>query len=132
MSEGLAGGHPGAPCHFSWVHNNEAAEAGRNVNAYATTLDDMTGDKQSVSWGVFPLMGEDALYVRSDGGGGFGDPIAREPEALVADVALGAISKNVAADVYGVVLRDGTVDEVATKARRASICESRLAREAAE
>lgn len=132
MSEGLSGGHPGAPCHFNWVHNNEAAEEGRNVNAYATSLDAMTGEKQSISWGVFPLMGEDALYVRSDGGGGFGDPLAREPAALAKDVALGAVSEQVAADVYGVVLRNGVVDDAATEARRAAIREGRLSVEAAE
>ena len=132
MSEGLSGGHPGAPCHFNWVHNNQAAEEGRNVNAYATTLDAMTGEKQSISWGVFPLMGEDALYVRSDGGGGFGDPLAREPEALAKDVALGAVSAHVAAEVYGVVLRDGAVDADATEARRAAIRADRLGAEAAE
>ena len=53
----------------------------------------MTGEAETISWGVFPLKGEDALYVRSDGGGGFGDPLEREPARVQADVEAGMVSE---------------------------------------
>ena len=51
--------------------------------AFAQSLPDMMpGEREPVSWGVFPLMGKDALYVRWNGGGGIGDPLERDPEAV--------------------------------------------------
>ena len=127
MSEGLGGGYAGAPCAYRWVHNNEAGEAGRNVNPFPTSLDEMTGEAETISWGVFPLRGEDALYVRSDGGGGFGDPLEREPARVQADVKAGMVSEGAAATVYGVVMANGAVDEEATRVRRETLRTARLA-----
>jgi N-methylhydantoinase B len=134
MSDGLGGGLPGAPCNFRWVHNNEAAEDGKNVNPFAASAEEMTGEQQSISWGVFPLMDKDVLYVRSDGGGGYGDPLEREPEKTARDVREGAVSAEVAHKVYGVVLDGaGEVDEAASAAARDAIRAARLGRpEAAE
>ena len=89
----------------------------------------MPGAKQPVDWGVFPLMGEDALYVRWNGGGGFGDPVSRPVENVQEDVAGGLVSTAFARDVYGVVL-DQTgreVDTPATEQRRAEIIALRTA-----
>lgn len=132
MSDGLGGGYPGAPCSYRWVHNNEAAQEGRKVNPFATSLEEMTGDKESISWGVFPLMDQDALYVRSDGGGGFGDPLEREPDRVLSDVQTGAVTEASARAVHGVVLDGyGSVDLAATESERQAIRRARLAGEAA-
>src|SRR5690606_28804921 len=58
---------------------------------------------------------------------GFGDPLAREPERVAADVAAGALSADAANRVYGVVLHSGAVDALATDARRAQLLQERLA-----
>ncbi|HEY0920024.1 MAG TPA: hydantoinase B/oxoprolinase family protein, partial [Devosia sp.] len=56
------------------------------------------------------------------GGGGYGPPAARDPERVRKDVRAGLVSQERAASVYGVVLRaDGTVDDAATRARRADM-----------
>jgi N-methylhydantoinase B len=52
------------------------------------------------------------------GGGGFGDPLLRDPERVLSDVAQGLVSVHGAQRDYGVVIRDGTVDAQATAARR--------------
>lgn len=132
MSEGLGGGYAGAPCAFRRVRNGETARAGANVEPHPLSLEEMTGVKEAVSWGVFPLRGEDALYARSDGGGGLGDPLARPPERVRADVEAGAVSAAVASGVYGVVLADGAVDAPATESRRRSLRAARLAPAAGE
>jgi N-methylhydantoinase B len=61
----------------------------------------------------------DAYMMQSGGGGGFGDPIGRDPELVAEDVREGYVSAAVALDVYRVVLTaGGEVDVDATQARR--------------
>ena len=62
----------------------------------------------------------DAITIRAGGGGGFGPPEERDPEAVAHDVRQGYVSLAVARDVYGVVLHPRTlaVDETATAERR--------------
>lgn len=65
---------------------------------------------------------------RLGGGGGYGDPIEREPAAVAADVRQGLISTSVVRDVYSVVLDDGEVDEDATDKARRQARQARLDR----
>ena len=55
------------------------------------------------------------------GGGGWGDPMSRDPEAVRQDVLDGKVSAEAARDSYGVVLRPGSleIDLEATRQRRA-------------
>jgi N-methylhydantoinase B len=60
--------------------------------------------------------------MHTGSGGGFGDPLERDPEQVAADVREGFVSANRAREVYGVVLTDdGRVDGAATAAVRASL-----------
>jgi N-methylhydantoinase B len=52
------------------------------------------------------------------GGGGCGDPAHRAPGAVLEDVAEGYVSPEAARLVYRVVIADGAVDRVATRALR--------------
>ena len=61
----------------------------------------------------------DVVRVVGAGAGGYGDPFTREPGLVLADVARGFVSPEQAREAYGVVLRDGAVDEAATRALRA-------------
>ena len=57
----------------------------------------------------------DAFRTRSGGGGGFGDPYARDPARVAHDVEEGYVSPAAAARDYGVVLTsEGAVDATAT------------------
>jgi N-methylhydantoinase B len=67
------------------------------------------------------LQPGDVLDIRSAGGGGRGDPRERESWRVAQDVARGYVSQESAERDYGVVLRDGVVDEAATAARRAAM-----------
>jgi N-methylhydantoinase B len=61
----------------------------------------------------------DAYMMQSGGGGGFGDPMERDPELVAEDVRQGYVTSKVAHNVYGVVLNsNGGVDLAATKLRR--------------
>ncbi len=65
----------------------------------------------------------DAFMMQSGGGGGFGAAHRRAtPQQVARDVRLGYVSRDMARETYGVVLRaDGTTDEPATAARRAGM-----------
>jgi hypothetical protein len=62
------------------------------------------------------------------GGGGFGDPLDRDPEAVLTDHGRGWVSLKAAESLYGVVLgRDKkSVDAAATDQRREELRRERL------
>jgi len=63
----------------------------------------------------------DVISIRTGSGGGWGNPLERNPAHVLDDVRNGLISPVVARDVYAVVIRKGLweVDEAATEALRA-------------
>jgi len=63
----------------------------------------------------------DVIAVSTPGGGGFGDPFTRDPEAVWRDVGLGYYTPSQARDLFGVVLLEESkgVDAAATAALRA-------------
>jgi N-methylhydantoinase B len=108
---------------YVWVH---APQQAHNIGRFAQGLDEIPGEDEPISWGVFPLMGDDALYVRWNGGGGIGDPLDRPPEMVATDLAAGVISRRAASEIYGVVETAGTVDQNATAANRKELRQARL------
>jgi N-methylhydantoinase B len=99
---GLKGGHPGA-----------------HAANYLRTK----GDEQEVLPGKFMrtfLRGESYRAVLA-GGGGWGDPLNRDPELVLQDVIDEKVSIEAAKKDYGVVIdAAGEIDMVATKQRRAA------------
>jgi N-methylhydantoinase B len=62
----------------------------------------------------------DVYAHRTAGGGGWGDALERDPEAVARDVVDEKVGAAAARELYGVALRDdGTVDDDATTALRA-------------
>jgi N-methylhydantoinase B len=67
-----------------------------------------------VSTARFDLEPGESFHHLAGGGGGFGDPLEREPERVVDDVLDGYVSAEAAARDYGVIVAsDGswTLDE---------------------
>ena len=75
---------------------------------------------------AFPLREGDAVVLRSAGGGGWGDPLVRDPEAVLGDLRLGYITVEDARDVYGVVLKYGALEAAATSAARERLRKARV------
>ncbi len=65
-----------------------------------------------------PLSPGDRVRVQTPGGGGYGDPFTRDPEAVAEDVALGRYTPEQARDLFGVVLAGHEVDVEATQTLR--------------
>jgi N-methylhydantoinase B len=74
----------------------------------------------------FRLLEDDVLVLQSAGGGGYGDPLERPPEAVARDVREGYVSRQRGRERYGVVLReDFSVDAAATEALRRELAARR-------
>lgn len=54
-------------------------------------------------------------------GGGYGDPLKRDPQRVLSDVLDGYVSSQTAQESYGVVIVDGHVDDAATAERRTAM-----------
>jgi len=78
---------------------------------------------------AIPVKQYDLILFRWGAGGGYGDPLDRDPEAVLRDLNVNAISLSTAERVYGVVLKpDGmAIDFEATRRKRELIREARLA-----
>lgn len=73
----------------------------------------------------FKFKEADVLCLRSGGGGGFGDPLEREPSAVVQDVRNKLLGNDQARDTYGVVITRGAIDFDETLALRARLNRNR-------
>jgi N-methylhydantoinase B len=60
----------------------------------------------------------DVVRIRMPSGGGFGEARAREPSAVAQDLRDGIITVGDAEEAFGVVLKDGRIDENASAGRR--------------
>jgi N-methylhydantoinase B len=79
-------------------------------------------DFRSMAGSHVPVPVDTQVIVRTGGGGGFGDPLERDPVAVREDVREELISLGSAREDYGVVLRDDlTLDEAATQRQRDAI-----------
>jgi N-methylhydantoinase B len=125
---GIFGGLPGSCARFEMVHGAKALDdlaSGRAI----TDLRQLNGTYEelpSVNAGLVVEHGE-VVNVRLQNGGGYGDPILREPDAVLRDVLTGAVTPDVAERIYGVLLEGEAVDADATAARREAIRDARRA-----
>lgn len=107
---GVLGGHSGLPV-GAWT------ERGGDVASFATP--------GKVGGHLVPEG--TSVIIRSAGGGGYGDPLKRDPVLVAADLQEGYISEQAALNVYGVVLAgDGAADIAATARHRVALAGGRL------
>ncbi len=72
-----------------------------------------------------PVRAGEVIRIRTTGGGGWGDPLARPYDEVARDVAWGKVSVQGARDDYGVVIVGDRVDRAASEALRATLRRSR-------
>ena len=75
---------------------------------------------------VLHLEPGDEVFIGAQGGGGYGDPLARPAARVLNDVRNELVHLESARDDYGVVIHDGCIDEVATEALRAELRAQRI------
>jgi N-methylhydantoinase B len=74
----------------------------------------------------FPLKTGDIVREETAGGGGYGDPLKRNAELVIADVSEGYLTVGEAAHRYGVIMNGDGVDAAATEAKRAELSQIRI------
>ena len=72
------------------------------------------------SFSEWPVAKGSVVRVETPAGAGYGDPMARDPALVRADVQSGKVSAAVAEQAYGVVITDDAVDAEKTCALRAA------------
>jgi N-methylhydantoinase B len=95
---GVNGGAPAALNRFVW--QTDSGEASPPLASKVTDVKIRAGQR---------------VRLETPGGGGFGSPVGRAPDAVARDVRLGYVSRDVARTVYKVVVTDtGEIDTAAT------------------
>jgi N-methylhydantoinase B len=125
QSTGIFGGYPG--CNVDYVIFREGLDW--KEGEFPKNLASSSGKQtEHVQWGIFDLRDGDMLYIRFMGGGGYGDPIDRDPDLVLHDVLGDLVSVECAKDIYGVVIdtERKAVDTGGTQKQRKSIREQRL------
>jgi len=88
-----------------------------------TVMDSQTSEKEEyLKIEQLPVPGGSRIVAETGGGGGYGEPWARDLESVSADVRDGYVSRQAAETVFKVVFKDGPcleVDEEATRVLRA-------------
>jgi N-methylhydantoinase B len=103
--QGMFGGYPGAP---SLLMLKEGTRVGEMIaeNKLPDELDDVDGNSRLLPYCEFDIGKNDVLYMRMSSGGGYGDPLEREPERVLSDVEDGIVSREEAKEIYGVVIEE--------------------------
>jgi N-methylhydantoinase B len=127
---GIAGGLPGSAISVARVVKTDIKDWIDAGMALPNSLQSINGE---LEWLICkhvrsPIIAGDVWYHSWQGGGGYGDPILRDPDHVAADVERGAVSMDICANVYGVIIASGgKADQTATKAKREQIRATRLA-----
>ena len=77
---------------------------------------------------MLPLRRKHLLPMVMASGGGYGDPLEREPQRVLGDVEDGVVSRQEARDIYGVAIDgdEAVLNLAATEKLRAALRKERL------
>jgi N-methylhydantoinase B len=128
QATGLSGGYPAGTQYDVLLRDTNARQmlaAGRIPGA----LDDLQGTAEVLQQHLETHLNDgDVYFTHWQGGGGYGDPLLRNPILVARDVVRQKVSRRAAIEVYGVALAEnGTVDVPATEAARKALREKRAA-----
>ena len=91
-------------------------------------LAEASGTHNLLGYRDLRLSADDLLYLRCANGGGYGDPLEREPQSVAQDVVDGLVSREAAESIYGIVFSEGDgVDDAGTREKRESLKRERQA-----
>jgi N-methylhydantoinase B len=125
-SPGLCGGYPSTTNQFAIVRDSDLLTRFADGEV-PQRLEDLDGTFEAHgAYAVTSMRRGDVYRAVSMGGGGYGDPLDRDPELVARDVERKLVTREWAERSWGVVLTDaGEVDHDATTASRAEHREER-------
>jgi N-methylhydantoinase B len=130
-SLGMMGGYPSISNRFYFVKDSNVqarfAQSDMNFDVLTMKGEDILVDMRAPPFKQTP---NDVMAVTWCGGGGFGDPMKREPARVETDLQSYFVSPAAAESIYGAVVDHDnlTVDTKATEAKRRGILAERLRR----
>jgi N-methylhydantoinase B len=130
-SAGLFGGLPGgcAENRMGRLAGDSATAAGLGrFDVPAAAFDDAVLPSVGAKPGSFKITRDEVFAYLFQGGGGYGDPLQRDPDLVALDVAEGFVSAAAADEFYGVALapNGGNVDAETTAQKRRAARRARL------
>lgn len=134
QASGISGGYPSNAAYEVIVRDSDIRQVIMG-EGMPSTLDAVAGERQIVPPALETnLDWDDVYFTEWQGGGGFGDPLLRDPLLVLADIRNGKVSVAAAHAIYGVVVDESdvvsTVDSTSTDIRRQQIREQRLSQSA--
>ena len=126
--QGIFGGESAAPSVIIHLEGTNVIEKVRNRQPIQD-IADLGGRPSMLAYKEFEFNEGDVVYMRMASGGGYADPLERDPQLVLEDVIDGLVSERAAREVYGVVLdqKREAVDWLQTKSLRANLQERRVA-----
>lgn len=127
-ASGVAGGLPGSGAEVRYLRDCTPSVLQALSDGIYPDVDRLVIEAELAPTRVtgIELHPDDGYYVRATGGPGYGDPLERDPAAVVQDVRIGSVSMAMAERGYGVMIDDGIVDDVATAAKRSQLRQLRV------
>ena len=127
-SPGLCGGYPSTTNQFAIVRDSDVL-ARMAAGEVPQRLEELSGELQAYgAYAVTSMRRGDVYRAVSMGGGGYGDPLDRDPRLVGRDVERNLVTREWAERTWGVVLTAaGEVDEAATAACRERLRQARRA-----
>ena len=124
---GIFGGYSGAPSLMVLMEKTKVDEIMKTKQA-PVDVSALGGNSKILPYCNFEVAQGDVLYMRVASGGGYGDPLERDPELVRGDVNNGLVSRESARNIYGTVIdeRDGSVNLAATRDLRKALRETEL------
>ncbi len=129
-STGMMGGYPSTTNAYTFIRDSDILERMGNSRLVEDTSE-VTGKAVLLQLRQenFVQNAADVYAVRWSGGGGFGDPLRRDPERIAHDLEHLNITPAAARDIFGAVLdADEQVDVAATLENREQIRAARVKR----
>ena len=128
LANGLAGGYP-APNVKQYLIRKSNIQSLFDRGEMPSNVEEIEGKVEE--YGVnttLPFYKDDVYAVYFGGGGGFGDPLERDPEKLAQDVMNEYVSVEEARKLYGVIIDGETlqVDREGTEEERQTLRKKRL------
>jgi N-methylhydantoinase B len=122
--QGLFGGYPAPPSVLTLYRGTEVQDRLAS-DQMPQDLEALGGESELLGYCDFTMGSSDVLFLRSASGGGYGDPLDRDPTAVLEDVQQGLITEEMALTVYGVAVAADGIDAAATERHRAGLWEER-------
>jgi len=122
--QGMFGGYPGSPSLLLLQENTRVPEM-LAAKEWPSEIAELGGQSRQLPYCDFEVKPNDVVIMIAASGGGYGDPLERDPELVLEDVQRALVSQAAAQQLYGVAIANDAIDAAATELARSRLREER-------